>query len=229
MPHGADFTTDGPGIGNPLACVDNNFHGTHVAGIIAARRNGIGVVGVAPNVTLVPIKVCDANGNCYVSDVVQGLTYAGDLKLNVINMSFFVDDDSLGSRPSSSARATRLSGHTSTRSNARCKYARSQGVSLISAIGNSDQNLANPPGGKGCKTVPAMSPGVSATVALGQNSEKVVLLQLGQRVCRRVGPRRQRSGRRRLRERDPLDDSRRLGRASRARRWPRRTRLAWPH
>ena len=52
--HGADFTTDGPGIGNPLACVDNNFHGTHVAGIVGARRNGIGVVGVAPNVTLVP-------------------------------------------------------------------------------------------------------------------------------------------------------------------------------
>jgi len=31
--HGADFTTDGPGVGSPLACVDNNFHGTHVAGI----------------------------------------------------------------------------------------------------------------------------------------------------------------------------------------------------
>jgi len=92
--HGADFTADGPGVGNPLACVDNNFHGTHVAGIIGARRNGIGVVGVAPNVTLVPIKVCDANGSCYVSDVVQGLTYAGKQKLNVINMSFFVDDDS---------------------------------------------------------------------------------------------------------------------------------------
>ena len=76
---GADFTAEGPGIGNPLACVDNNFHGTHVAGIIAARRNGIGVVGVAPNVTLVPIKVCDGDGHCYVSDVVEGITYAGDL------------------------------------------------------------------------------------------------------------------------------------------------------
>jgi hypothetical protein len=90
---GADFTFDGPGIGSPLACVDNNFHGTHVAGIIAARRNGIGLAGVAPNVTLIPIKVCDADGHCYVSDAVQGITYAGDIGLDVINMSFFVDDD----------------------------------------------------------------------------------------------------------------------------------------
>jgi subtilisin family serine protease len=170
--HGADFTADGPGVGNPLACVDNNFHGTHVAGIIGARRNGIGVVGVAPNVTLVPVKVCDASGSCYVSDVVQGLTYAGQQKLNVINMSFFVDDDSL-------AASTEFKCQTDSTQKAyidaverALKYARNRGVSLISAIGNSDQNLAQPPGGQNCKTIPAMSPGVTATVALGQNSEK---------------------------------------------------------
>ncbi len=41
------------------------------------RANGIGVVGVAPNVTLVPVKVCDASGYCYASAVVDGITYAG--------------------------------------------------------------------------------------------------------------------------------------------------------
>jgi len=169
---GADFTAVGPGIGNPLACVDNNFHGTHVAGIIGARRNGVGVVGVAPNVTLVPIKVCDGNGNCYVSDVVQGLTYAGDLKLNVINMSFFVDDDSLGASTEFKCQSDATQKAYLDSIERALHYARSQGVSLVSAIGNSDANLANPPGGKGCKTVPAMSPGVTATVALGQNSEK---------------------------------------------------------
>ena len=169
---GADFTADGPGVGNPLACVDNNFHGTHVAGIIGARRNGIGVVGVAPNVTLVPIKVCDANGNCYVSDVVQGLTYAGDLKLNVINMSFFVDDDAFNQSTEFKCQSDATQKTYIDAVERSLAYARSQGVSLVSAIGNSDKNLAHPPGGKDCKTIPAMSPGDTATVALGQQSEK---------------------------------------------------------
>ena len=82
-----------PASATPIPCTDNQFHGTHVAGTVAAQANGIGVVGVAPNVTLVPVKVCDASGYCYASGVVDGLTYAGDQRLDVINMSFFVDDD----------------------------------------------------------------------------------------------------------------------------------------
>ena len=64
---GRDSCPAGPGVGNPVPCVDNGFHGTHVAGIVAAQANGHGVVGVAPNVTLVPVKVCDASGYCYAS------------------------------------------------------------------------------------------------------------------------------------------------------------------
>jgi hypothetical protein len=79
--------------GSPDVATDNGFHGTHVAGIIAARANGHGILGVAPNVTLVPIKVCDASGYCYASSVAQGITYAGDIKLDVINMSLFADDE----------------------------------------------------------------------------------------------------------------------------------------
>ena len=87
------FLPTGPGVGTADPCVDNQFHGTHVAGTVAAQANGIGVVGVAPNVTLVPVKTCDASGYCYASAVVDAITYAGDAKLDVINMSFFVDDD----------------------------------------------------------------------------------------------------------------------------------------
>ena len=170
--HGADFTADGPGVGNPLACVDNNFHGTHVAGILAARRNGLGVVGVAPNVTLVPIKVCDADGHCYVSDAVQGITYAGDLKLNAINMSFFVDDDEFQQSTEFKCQSDPTQRAYREAVERALKHARREGVSLISALGNSDTDLANPPGGKNCKTVPAMSDGVTGTVALGQSSEK---------------------------------------------------------
>jgi len=92
---GRDFVPEGPGIGNPDPCIDNGFHGTHVAGIVAAQANNYGVVGVAPNVTLVPVKVCDTAGFCYSSASVAGITYAGDAKLDVINMSYFVDDDKL--------------------------------------------------------------------------------------------------------------------------------------
>jgi lantibiotic leader peptide-processing serine protease len=176
---GADFTAEGPGIGIPAACVDNNFHGTHVAGIIAARANGHGVVGVAPDVTLVPIKVCDADGHCYFSDVVQGIAYAGDLALDVINMSFFVDDDEFqqstefkcGSDPEQ--RAFREAVQRAI------TYARGQGVTPVAALGNSNANLANPPGGKDCKVVPAMSDGVIGVMSLGPESEKAAYSSYG--------------------------------------------------
>lgn len=45
--------------------MDDNGHGTHVAGIIAATmNNGKGVAGVAPNVTIMPVKVCNRFGSC---------------------------------------------------------------------------------------------------------------------------------------------------------------------
>ena len=172
---GADFTFEGPGIGNPLACVDNNFHGTHVAGIIGARRNGIGIVGVAPNATLVPIKVCDtAAGYCYVSDAVEGITYAGDLGLDVANMSFFVDDDEFQQSTQFKCQSNDTQRAYRAAVERALAYARGEGVSLVAALGNSDTDLADPAetGGTNCRTVPAQSPGVIGTVALGPNSEK---------------------------------------------------------
>jgi subtilisin family serine protease len=76
-PRGMDFVSAGPGIGTPINCMDNNFHGTHVAGIVAAQANNHGVVGVAPNVTLIPVKVCDVAGFCYASASSAAITYAG--------------------------------------------------------------------------------------------------------------------------------------------------------
>ncbi len=70
---------------------DSGAHGTHVAGIVAAQLNGTGVVGVAPGVTLVPVQVCDGLV-CWWSAAIDGITYAGDAKLDVINMSFYADD-----------------------------------------------------------------------------------------------------------------------------------------
>lgn len=74
--------------------VDDNGHGTHVAGIIAAANNNIGVVGVAPEADLYAVKVLDANGSGYISDIIEGLEWCISNKVQVINMSFGASSDS---------------------------------------------------------------------------------------------------------------------------------------
>src|SRR2546428_7880590 len=72
--------------GNKVA-FDDHGHGTHVAGIIAARDNGSGVIGVAPEATLYAVKVLDANGAGSWSSVASGIVWATKNGMDVINMS----------------------------------------------------------------------------------------------------------------------------------------------
>jgi subtilisin family serine protease len=165
-------------LGTPEPCVDNQFHGTHVAGTVAAAANGFGVVGVAPNVTLVPVKVCDAEGYCYASSVIEGITYAGDAELDVINMSLFIDDDEF--HESTEFKCSDDPAVSSLRRAAEraIAYARRQGVTPVAALGNSDQDLSNPVDENGqpipdeCEVVPAETEGVIGVTALGPDSEK---------------------------------------------------------
>ena len=73
-----------------LPPVDDNSHGTHVAGTIAAADNGVGVVGVAPAAQLVPVKAFDAAGESTWSIVICGIDYvaAHASEIDVANMSF---------------------------------------------------------------------------------------------------------------------------------------------
>ncbi len=66
---------------------DDNGHGTHVAGTIAASNNGIGVIGVAPQAELYAVKVLDRRGSGWVSDIIEGLDWAVANDIDVINMS----------------------------------------------------------------------------------------------------------------------------------------------
>ena len=68
---------------------DDNGHGTHVAGIIAALNNDIGVIGVAPGAHLVAVKVLDSRGSGTTSGVIAGVDYvaAAAAKGDVANMS----------------------------------------------------------------------------------------------------------------------------------------------
>ncbi len=64
-----------------------NSHGTHVAGIIGAEKNGIGVVGVAPNASLYAVKVLDGSGFGNTSWLISGIQWAIDNKMNIVSMS----------------------------------------------------------------------------------------------------------------------------------------------
>ncbi|MHB9150277.1 MAG: S8 family peptidase [Thermoleophilia bacterium] len=66
---------------------DDNGHGTHVAGIIAAVDNSIGVIGVAPAADLYAVKVLDRNGSGYLSDIIEGLQWVVTNDIDVVNMS----------------------------------------------------------------------------------------------------------------------------------------------
>ncbi len=67
---------------------DDNGHGTHVAGIAAAKgNNGIGIAGMAWNVQVMPIKVLGSDGRGYVSWVVDGIYYATNNGASIINLS----------------------------------------------------------------------------------------------------------------------------------------------
>jgi thermitase len=70
---------------------DGNGHGTHVAGTIAAAANGTGVVGVAPEAHVIPLRVLDANGSGWGSDVAAAFAWAGDHGVRIVNASLGAD------------------------------------------------------------------------------------------------------------------------------------------
>lgn len=118
---------------------DDNGHGTHVAGTVAAVNNTFGVVGAAPSASLYAIKVLDNSGSGFLSDVVNGINWAVANHMNVVNMS-------LGTSEYSPTLDTAV------------QQAISAGVVVVAAAGNS---------GPGANTViyPAKLPGVIAVGA----------------------------------------------------------------
>jgi subtilisin family serine protease len=69
-------------------------HGTHIAGIIAAKDNKIGIVGIAPVCRLLNVKVADDRGRCQTSDLAAGIIWAVDNGAKVINISIEIKESS---------------------------------------------------------------------------------------------------------------------------------------
>ncbi|GAA0510618.1 hypothetical protein Ade02nite_46030 [Paractinoplanes deccanensis] len=132
---GIDYVT-----GTTGTSTDPHGHGTHVAGTIAALTgNGIGVASVAPGVKILPIRTLDANGSGFMSHTASGIVWAADHGAQVINMS-------LGATTQVSAVTTAIS------------YARSKGVTVVAAAGNS--RASGSPA-----SYPAADPGVIGVAA----------------------------------------------------------------
>jgi len=172
----ASFALDAVGNTIPFNQDQGTFwHGTHVAGIVAAADNGIGTIGIAPQATIIGVKVLE-NGRGSFGAVAEGIVYAaapinqGGAGADVINLSLGIDLDPHGNGNSAI-------GNISAKDAAQLKdfvgkattYAYQQGVVVFAAAGNGDAN------GNGIDfdhtdnliTVPAQAPHVLAISALG--------------------------------------------------------------
>jgi len=74
-------------------CEDDNGHGTHVSGIVAAEDNSFGVVGVAPNAKIYALKVLDRRGSGYLSDIIEALDWVITNNVQIVNMSLGTSSD----------------------------------------------------------------------------------------------------------------------------------------
>jgi len=74
---------------------DDNGHGTHIAGIIAATVNRQGIIGTASQTTIVAVKVLDETGSGYLSDFINGLQWVRNNGIRVLNMSLSFAQDSV--------------------------------------------------------------------------------------------------------------------------------------
>jgi len=122
---------------------DDNGHGTHVAGTIAGSDNGEGVVGVAPDVQLYGVKVLSASGGGTFADVIEGIQWTVENKMDIANFS-------LGASRGTPALEDAVNA------------AAAGGVAIIAAAGNSGRSVG----------FPAAYPGALA-VAASDSSDRV--------------------------------------------------------
>jgi lantibiotic leader peptide-processing serine protease len=124
---------------DPAAWDDHNGHGTHTAGTIAAAANGLGIVGVAPNVKIAGIKAgTDEGGFFFPEAVVCSFMWAGSHHLDVTNNSYFADPFLFNCRNDPKQRAIWKAEQRAIR------YAMKQGVTVVAAEGNESDDLSHP-------------------------------------------------------------------------------------
>ncbi len=150
---GRDFVNPG------TSADDENGHGTHVAGIIAANRNNRkGIAGMAPSTKILPVRVLDRNGSGTSSDVANGIIYAADNGAKVINLSL-------------------ESGMQSVAMSSAVQYAIGKNVLVVAAAGNSGCGLLG-----GGVRYPAGYSGVVGVGAVTKSIQKASYSSCGSHV-----------------------------------------------
>ena len=136
-------------VANSVNCVDagrpsttgweptTSDHGTHVAGTIAAARNGVGIVGVAPNVRMASVKVVNDDGFIYPEYAVCGFVEAGLKHMDVTNNSYYVDPFEFYCEDQPDQYAAKEAVRRAV------TWSTEQGVVHAAAAGNSARDLAN--------------------------------------------------------------------------------------
>jgi len=168
----------GAAVPGAAAADDDNGHGTHTAGTIAAAANGAGIVGVAPNVKIASIKAATAEGLFFPHAVVCSFMWAAERHLDVTNNSYFADPFLFNCRNQADQRIIWKSVQRAIR------HAMQQGVTVVASEGNNAEDLSHPtmdrtspdypPGSQqerevtnACVVVPVEIPGVIGVTATG--------------------------------------------------------------
>ncbi|HEY7706958.1 MAG TPA: S8 family serine peptidase [Gaiellaceae bacterium] len=131
---------------NDPSYVDENGHGTHVASTIGSPINDLGVAGVAPGVKLVNIRAGQDSGYFFLQPSVDALTYAGDIGVDVVNMSYYIDPWRYNCAANAAdSPAAQLEQQTIVEATQRAlDYAHSKGVALVGSAGNEHEDLGYP-------------------------------------------------------------------------------------
>jgi subtilisin family serine protease len=197
-----NFTTDIPAIDGPCedeadhSCtdandVDEDGHGTHVAGTIASPLNGTGIAGVAPKASIVNLRAGQDSGYFFAQATVDALTYAADNGIDVVNMSFYIDPwlYNCRSNAADSPAAQAQQQTTIVAVQRAVDYARRKGVLPVAALGNENTDIDDPkvdatspdypPDAaysrtidNGCLSVPTETDGVVGVSSTGRSGRK---------------------------------------------------------
>jgi subtilisin family serine protease len=184
---------------DPAAWMDHSGHGTHTAGTIAAAHNGIGVIGVAPNVKIAAIKAGNDDGYFFPEAVVCAFMWAGDHGIDVTNNSYFADPWLFNCRNDPVQHAIWKAEQRAIR------YAMQRGVTVVASAGNENQDLAHPtidtispdfpPGSaiprevtNACVRIPVEIPGVIGVSGNGYNLQKAYYSDYGVSAIQVVAP-----------------------------------------
>ncbi len=201
-----NFVTDIPEIDGACevadckdpADVDDDGHGTHVASTIGSPVNGLGIAGVAPEVTLVNIRAGQDSGYFFLQATLDALTYAGDIGVDVVNMSYYVDPwlYNCTNNPADTPEQQKQQQVARTAVQRAVDYARHKGVLPVAAEGNENHDLTksrtdatspNYPEGQAhtrtvdasCLNVPAQSKGVVTVSSTGPSKRKAYYSSYG--------------------------------------------------